>query len=156
VVIYSRNGHDFTERFPSIAQLLQEVPAKSAVLDGELWPAMLTAVRISPGCTFVGPGQALSTCGHSTYLRSIGRDLRQQPLVKRQARLQGLLGRFGCPAVSLRPGAAACAEERDLEGIVSKRRDAPYRSGESRDWRKIKTVAWREANRERWRLFERA
>jgi len=27
--------------------------------------------------------------------------------------------------------------------------------GECRDWRKVKTVAWREANRERWRLFER-
>ena len=25
-----------------------------------------------------------------------------------------------------------------------------------REWRKIKTVAWREANRERWRLFEKA
>jgi len=48
------------------------------------------------------------------------------------------------------------AEKRGLEGIVSKRRDAPYRSGECRDWRKVKTVAWREANRERWRLFERA
>jgi len=40
-------------------------------------------------------------------------------------------------------------------GVVSKRRDAPYRSGESRNWRRIKTAAWREANRERWRLFER-
>jgi ATP-dependent DNA ligase len=48
------------------------------------------------------------------------------------------------------------AEERGLEGIVSKRRDAPYRSGECRDWRKVKTLVWREANRERWRLFERA
>jgi ATP-dependent DNA ligase len=36
-----------------------------------------------------------------------------------------------------------------LEGIVSKRRMAPYRSGACRDWRKVKTVAWREANRER-------
>src|SRR5215475_6097250 len=34
------------------------------------------------------------------------------------------------------------------------RRHAQYRSGH-RDWRKVKTVAWREANRERWRLFER-
>jgi ATP-dependent DNA ligase len=33
-MIYSRNGHDFTERFPSIAQLLHELPAKAAVLDG--------------------------------------------------------------------------------------------------------------------------
>jgi bifunctional non-homologous end joining protein LigD len=36
VVIYSRNGHDFTERFPSVAQLLHEFPAKAAVLDGEV------------------------------------------------------------------------------------------------------------------------
>src|SRR5262245_7138672 len=36
VVIYSRNGHDFTGRFPSIAQLLHELPAKAAVLDGEV------------------------------------------------------------------------------------------------------------------------
>jgi hypothetical protein len=47
------------------------------------------------------------------------------------------------------------AEKRGLEGVVSKRCDAAYRSGECRDWRKVKTVAWREANRERWRLFER-
>ena len=50
----------------------------------------------------------------------------------------------------------ASAERLELEGIVSKRRAAPYRSGESNDWRKVKTVAWREANRERWRMFERA
>jgi len=47
------------------------------------------------------------------------------------------------------------AEQRALEGVVSKRCDATYRAGECRDWRKVKTVAWREANRERWQLFER-
>jgi ATP-dependent DNA ligase len=46
------------------------------------------------------------------------------------------------------------AEEHRLEDVVSKRRDPPYRSGDCRDWRKVKTMAWREANRERWRLFE--
>jgi ATP-dependent DNA ligase len=46
------------------------------------------------------------------------------------------------------------AEEHRLEGVVSKRRAAPYRSGPSRDWQKIKTQAWLVANRERWRLFE--
>jgi bifunctional non-homologous end joining protein LigD len=80
--------------------------------------------------------------------------------VRRQECLQVLLERFGCPAVSLSEhfddGLALLrvAEQRGLEGVVSKRRDAPYRSGECRDWRKIKTMAWREANRERWRLFE--
>jgi ATP-dependent DNA ligase len=47
------------------------------------------------------------------------------------------------------------AEQHGLEGVVSKRKTAPYRSGECDDWVKVKTVAWREANRERWRLFER-
>jgi bifunctional non-homologous end joining protein LigD len=32
------------------------------------------------------------------------------------------------------------AERHGLEGIVSKRRDARYRSGTSRDWRKVKTA----------------
>jgi hypothetical protein len=45
------------------------------------------------------------------------------------------------------------AEKHGLEGVVSKRRGAPYKSGACRRWRKIKTTAWREANRERWRLF---
>jgi ATP-dependent DNA ligase len=52
-------------------------------------------------------------------------------------------------------GLFAEAERRELEGIVSKRRASPYRSGPSRDWRKIKTAAWRAASRERWRLFEK-
>jgi len=36
VFLLSRNGHDFTERSASIAQLLEELPAKTAVLDGEV------------------------------------------------------------------------------------------------------------------------
>ena len=52
---------------------------------------------------------------------------------------QVLLERFGCPAVSLsesfEDGLALLrvADKRGLEGVVSKRRDAPYRSGECND-----------------------
>jgi len=52
---------------------------------------------------------------------------------------------FADGAASLR-----VAEEHGLESIVSKRRHAPYRSGACRVWRKVKTQAWREANKERW------
>jgi ATP-dependent DNA ligase len=70
--------------------------------------------------------------------------------------MQVLLERFGCQAVSLSEAFEdGTALLRVAERVVSKRRDAPYRSGECRDWRKVKTTAWREANRERWRLFER-
>jgi hypothetical protein len=43
-------------------------------------------------------------------------------------------------------------ERLGLEGIVSKRKDAGYRSGRC-DWIKVKTRAWREANRYRGELF---
>ena len=46
------------------------------------------------------------------------------------------------------------ADRIKLEGIVSKRRDAPYRSGKQYGWVKVK-CEWRAANKERWRLFER-
>jgi len=161
VVLFSRNGHDFSERFPSIVQELSELPTKAAVLDGEVVAsdadgrpnfARLHIRWTRPGSLHLWAFDLLTFNG---------RDLRLQPLVKRRARLAALLGRFGCPAVSLsesfEDGLALLhvAEERGLEGVVSKRRDAPYRSGNCRDWRKVKTATWREATRERWRIFER-
>ena len=147
--------------FPSITQLLHELPAKAAVIDGEV---VASDADGSPNFArlhvrWTRPGTIRLWAFDLLVLN--GRDLRLHPLMKRQARLQSLLERFGCPAFSLsetfEDGLALlrAAEQRGLEGIVSKRRDAPYRSGDCRDWRKIKTAAWREANRERWRLFER-
>jgi ATP-dependent DNA ligase len=48
---------------------------------------------------------------------------------------------------------AAC-EKHGLEGIVSKRRGDPYRSGPKSGWIKVKTAAWRAANQERYKLFQ--
>ena len=42
-----------------------------------------------------------------------------------------------------------------LEGVVSKKRGSAYRSGRRHEWVKIKSTEWRDANRERWKLFER-
>ena len=47
----------------------------------------------------------------------------------------------------------AAALELGLEGIVSKKRDQPYRSGKNVGWVKVKTAAWREANRGRWEML---
>jgi ATP-dependent DNA ligase len=41
-----------------------------------------------------------------------------------------------------------------LEGIVSKRRNFPYRSGAA-DWIKVKCLTWREANKDRHELFKK-
>ena len=86
--------------------------------------------------------------------------MRPGPYLVRTYYLMTLLKRAKIPFLHYVPvfldGARllAVAEQHGLEGIVSKRTTAPYRSGECRDWRKIKTVAWHEANRERRRLFE--
>jgi hypothetical protein len=45
--------------------------------------------------------------------------------------------------------------ERFKLGSSRSGRPRPYRSGECRNWLKVKTASWRVANGERWRLFER-
>jgi bifunctional non-homologous end joining protein LigD len=90
-----------------------------------------------------------------------GRDFRALPLGQRRQRLEDLL-RLQPPGSPFRysesfddPAALLAAADRlGLEGIVSKRLDAPYRSGHRPEWVKVKTETWRKANRERWRLFD--
>ena len=48
------------------------------------------------------------------------------------------------------------AAQMNPEGIVSKKRAAPYFAGVGCGWIKVKTREWREANRERYKLFEKA
>jgi bifunctional non-homologous end joining protein LigD len=73
--------------------------------------------------------------------------LRPLPLIERKRRLVRLTGRVEIPCLhvlqTFGDGEALlrAAEQHGLEGIVSKRRDAPYRSGPSRDWVKVKTAA---------------
>jgi ATP-dependent DNA ligase len=43
-----------------------------------------------------------------------------------------------------------------LEGIVSKLVEQPYRSETNPGWIKVKSKAWRAANRDCWELFESA
>jgi bifunctional non-homologous end joining protein LigD len=91
-----------------------------------------------------------------------GRDLREQPLVQRRARLQALLARAQCDLLRFSesfPDATALLAEcsrRGLEGIVAKRKDAPYRSGTRSGWIKVKTSEWKAANQYRAKLFEKS
>ena len=161
--LYSRRGYDWTRRLAGLAEALAGIPGRSAVIDAELvFPA-------PDGSPDFGGLQAAMTAGRQhelavfafDLLHRDGVDLRPLPLSERKDLLATLLHRskVNClHLVATFPDGArllASAERLGLEGIVSKRRSAPYRSGESNDWRKVKTVAWREANRERWRLFGR-
>ena len=90
-----------------------------------------------------------------------GRDLRGLPLVERKRKLSRLIERSDVPDIRYVASferwieLLEIAREFGLEGIVSKRATAPYRSGRRPDWIKVKCEAWRVANRERWRSFMR-
>jgi bifunctional non-homologous end joining protein LigD len=162
VRLLSRHGHDLSTSFPAIVAALTDLPAETTILDGELvalnaegLPDFSALHRRSTGATLA--------VWLFDLLELNGRDVRASPLHERRQRLEGqlaLLPRDG----SLRYSESftdperllAAAHHLGLEGVVSKRRDAPYRSGRRPEWVKVKTDAWRFANRERWRLFERA
>ena len=152
VRILTRGGHDWTTRFPTIAHDLRDLGIDSAILDGEAvvldeqGASDFGALQRALG----GRGGKRSAAGALIYAFDLlylnGRDLRALPLVQRRAMLGDLIGRQHS---SIRLSEEVDAEGGDflklacqmgLEGIIAKRRDAPYRSGRGGDWLKIKCV----------------
>lgn len=144
--VRSRNGHDWTHRFPDIAKAAERLP--DCLLDGE-------AILSDKGGDFAALHKALAAGRSEEPIRLMlfdclfldDRDLRPLPLSKRREALQRLplvapalqrveMFRDDGPSVFR----AACAL--GLEGIVSKRLNAPYRSGRSDDWVKTKCIAF--------------
>jgi bifunctional non-homologous end joining protein LigD len=156
--IFGRNGGDLTRRFPRIAAAVLGLPAKSCIIDGELIAA---GVHGEPDFLALLHGRRVPTCVYAFDLLELqGRDLRNQALVERRARLQALLARAKSnllPFSESFPDANALLTEcsrRGLEGIVAKRQDAPYRPGTRSGWIKVKTSEWKAANRWRGEFFE--
>ena len=158
VAIYSRNGMDFTQRFPAVAYALAHLPTRTAIIDAEV--VAVTAKGLPDFAALLRrtakPEDICCYC--FDLLRHNNLDTRPLQLVARRARLEKILGRFGNGCLLLSETFSdpdrllAECETLGLEGIVSKRKDAPYRSGKG-DWIKVKTKAWREANRYRGELF---
>jgi len=147
--LLSRNGLDYTHRFPRVAEAaVALLSRRRAVLDGEV------AVPADEGRS---PFQSLQVALRGgtvetaifwvfDLLQDGPTDLRGQSLDARRARLSALMGagtRDGIirmtPSLDGTPETLlgeACA--RGEEGIISKRRDASYHPGRTRDWLKIK------------------
>jgi bifunctional non-homologous end joining protein LigD len=143
VRLFTRRGYDWTDRYRGIAVTASKLRAKSFTLDGEAAVcgpdgiAVFDALHRRRGATD-------AVLQAFDLLEFNGEDLRPLPLEKRKARLARLLARTNV-GIALNEhteadGATvfrqACAM--GLEGIVSKRLTAAYRSGPSRDWIKVK------------------
>lgn len=152
VHLYTRNGHDWRTRFSALVRHLRRLSFTSAILDGEL-------VSLAPdGSSSFGRLQnAISSkntaglqffCFDLLYLD--GYDLRQVPLLQRKLLLEQTLraaAYVDSDPVRYCDHLQGHGDEfhqqvcqLSLEGIVSKRVDAPYHSGRSKYWCKTKCV----------------
>jgi bifunctional non-homologous end joining protein LigD len=152
--LYTRKGLDWSEKFDSIASAASSL--EDCLIDGEV------AVLNREGVLSFGALQDALSAGDDSNmvyfafdLLYAGKDdLRRKPLVERKERLRGLLD-----AAGIGRGAriqyvdhfqgdgeavlkGAC--EMKLEGIISKRLDAPYASGRGGTWVKSKCRAGQE------------
>jgi bifunctional non-homologous end joining protein LigD len=142
--LLTRSGKDWTVKFPAIAKAGGSLP--DVILDGEI-----VALDEHGAPDFAALQAALSEKRTDDLvffafdlLFDRGEDLRPLPLIDRKRRLEGLLD-GAAPVLRYvehleSPGDAvlqsACRLE--LEGIVSKRADAPYQSGRTDTWTKAK------------------
>ncbi|HEX2078130.1 MAG TPA: DNA ligase D [Longimicrobium sp.] len=146
--LITRNGNDWTERFPTVAAALARLPARTAVLDGEvvvLTPQGTTSFQALQNVMSDGSGGELVFYAFDlTYLE--GMDLRPAPLVARKEALRGLLSaRGGIIRFSDHIAGSGAEFYRQacgmgLEGIISKRADARYVHRRNNDWLKVKCL----------------
>lgn len=147
VVLRSRNDLDWTGQLPEIAAAIEALPVDSARFDGEM-----VAVDRRGRSDFSALQEARKT-GDTARLHYIlfdmpaleGVDLTKVPLLARKQLLEKLLQTNRRPALGFSShvvggGDAVFAEARrhGLEGIVSKRVDAPYVQGRAATWIKVK------------------
>jgi bifunctional non-homologous end joining protein LigD len=148
--LMTRNGHDWTTRLRALAKQLQMLPVEDAILDGEL-----VALSASGASSFRELQEALSRKQTTQLTYQLfdlpyldGHDLADVPLIERKQVLAQLLQATGYDtSTTVRysdhvqgqgPEFLEQACTLGLEGIVSKRADAPYRSGRSSLWLKVK------------------
>ena len=142
----TRKGLDWTSKFREIARDGGRLP--DGIYDGEA-----VALDEDGKPDFAGLQAALSsgkTGGLVFYvfdaLYAEGEDLRELPLADRKARLKALIEaapasprlRYVDHFQTAGDAVLKSACRMDLEGIVSKRLDAPYRSGRTDTWTKAK------------------
>lgn len=147
VTLHTRNGNDWTTRFPELAVAIATLSDKDFVMDGE------AVVFDAKGRSSFGDLQRELKAGGKgrvvfvafDLLHFDGENLRNLPLTTRLGRLERLVAEDGDPvrrstvwASQIGPELFRQSCRHGLEGIVSKKADGFYRPGTRRDWVKSK------------------
>nr|WP_249804027.1 MULTISPECIES: non-homologous end-joining DNA ligase [unclassified Bradyrhizobium] len=148
VKVFTRRGHDWTNRFKKVAADAWHIKASSAIVDGEI------VVPAADGTTDFSVLQN-ELKGTSTKIVLVafdllylnGRDMRKLPLDQRKAALTKIIAgsdvQFSESFEIDGREMFAHACKIGIEGVVSKVRDSVYASGHGNNWVK-KTCAQRE------------
>jgi ATP-dependent DNA ligase len=143
VRLFTRRGYDWSDRYQAIAVTATLLRARSFTLDGEAVVCGPDGVAVFDALHRRGTVSEAMLYAFD-LLELDGEDLRGMPLSDRKRRLARLLGgrRLGIVLSDHTDADGATifrqACHMGLEGIVSKRLTAPYRSGRSTEWLKIK------------------
>jgi bifunctional non-homologous end joining protein LigD len=154
VSITSRQGKDYTSRFPDLAKSLAALPARSFTLDGEV--AVYDQAHISRFEWL----RARPKDGRATLpvymvfdvLELDGKAWRPEPLWKRRRVLEELVAheRMILPIRRLSSNGLKAwrqALHKGDEGMVGKNPESPYGGGRTLKWLKVKVPKYREGER---------
>ena len=146
---FTRNGHDWSDKYAPIVQAALRLKCRSAVLDGEM------IVQDAEGRSDYGAlRRAIGSQPHRLVFYAFdllsldGTDLRSLPCIERRERLALLVPRD--PSSPLHhtthfvgdgPEVFKLADAHGLEGIVSKLASSRYVNGPTRSWLKTKCFA---------------
>ena len=145
--LMSRNDKDWTARLPEVAEAVARLPARRALIDGEVVLLQPDGTSSFQALQNLMQGERRGELAYMVFdlLHRDGRDLTALPLEERKAALGELVGekasgivRYSAHVVGGGVEFLRQACRLHLEGAVAKRRDAPYRSGRGRDWLKVK------------------
>jgi ATP-dependent DNA ligase len=143
VRLFSRNGHDFTSRFPLLAAAVTALPAHSFLIDGEAIVTDDDGLAVFDLIRRQRHGDAAVLCAFD-LIELEGEDLRRSPIEHRKQKLSRLV-RTPHPGIVLNEHYDGDGEivfkyacKLGCEGVVSKRIGSSYRSGRSPHWVKVK------------------
>ena len=160
VYLQSKSGQPLARYFPDIAAALLQLPAKRFVLDGELvidvdgrFSFDELQLRLHPAASRV---QKLAAAHPATFIvfdlleNEAGKSLLQVPLRERRVALERFAGKNlkSAGAIKLSPVTTSLVQAKkwfekvggNLDGIIGKRLDAAYASGERTEMVKVKNI----------------
>jgi DNA ligase-1 len=147
---YSRGRRDYLEQVPGLAAVIKALPARAAIVDGELHGTLVGLDGVRPATVYELFGAMNGEASRPTNLKFAafdliyldGQDLTDRPLAERRQRLQLLLAPLqGYPlpiAVALAEGQMAESMDdvnrlyqhfrsQGYEGVITKDLKSPYR-----------------------------